>query len=325
VTTLLAITAAALAEPRTMREALSTREVERGLLLPKGWVELSAGFDRHRGIGAWSPEGNPEPFDDADWRYDTWRPTVRYGLGPRVELWGQVPFHRARLTNDALGTDTRDSGIGDPRFGARFELYDREPKRTSVALELAYKGPAAQESPGTYIGGPENVSAFVFTTGTPDLSVGLGAKQALGPLALTVHGAYVRRFSAVVQYVVETDELQFLGRIDPGDLWTAAAELGLQLGPLWLAGGPRYTRRGVTRLGVSSAGWSANDRLADVAGSDGDALDLRLCALANVSRGLDVAVWTDRPLAGEDLQFFPIEDLHPTYGPTWGVAVEVRR
>lgn len=309
---------------KTMRNPLPAREVERGLLLPKGWLELSLGYDHKIGTGAWTAAGEKELFEHARWTYRTEKATLRYGLGPRVELWWQLPFHQAQLTNDLLGTDTRDGSIGDPRFGARFELMETEAPTRSVALELAYKGPAAQETPGTYIGGPLNMSQFVFTTGTPDLSVGIGAKQQAGPIAVTAHLGYVRRFSAVVQYLVELENLQFLGRMKPGDQVVGDLHVGVQAGPAWLYAGPRFELRGETRIGTTSAGLSPSKQLDAVEGSDGKAVDLDVGAVLGLSRGVDVVGYARLPVAGEDLQFFPIEDLQPTYGPTFGGALELR-
>ena len=56
---------------------------------------------------------------------------------------------------------------------------------TSVIVYADYKA-LANEMPGNYVAGPNTFSAFVFTTGTPDLATGLAAKKQFGPAALTV-------------------------------------------------------------------------------------------------------------------------------------------
>ncbi len=309
---------------KAMRESFSTREVDRSLLLPKGWLELSLGFDYKLGVGAWGADGSRQKWEDARWHYMTERATLRYGLGPRVELWAEIPVHQARLVNEPLGTDIKDWSMGDPRFGAKFNLISRDVPRTSFVLEFGYKGPAAKESPANYIGGPNNVTGFVFTTGTPDLSVGLGAKQQVGPVGFTGHVAYVHRFSGVVQYLVELENNQFLGRIKPGDQVKADLDVGVQLGPVWLHTAGKVEWRDVTRIGTSSRGSSPNSNTDVVAESDGTAFDVSPGIVLNLSRGVDVSGYANIPLVGEDLQFFPIEDLHPTRGPTFGGAVELR-
>jgi hypothetical protein len=309
---------------KTMREPFSGREVERPLLLPKGWLELKLGYERKVSHGAWSDGGERVDWESAVWTYQTQRAALRYGLGPRVEVGWDIPLHQAHLENDVLGTDTRDWSVGDPRFHGTFELLELEAPTTSLALELSYKAPAAKESPGTYIGGPINVSAFVFTTGTPDLSVGLGGKRQFGPASVEVHAAYVRRFSAVVQYLVELENFQFLGRIKPGDLMVANADVLLQVGPVALHGGPRITQRGLTRIGTTSGGLSPSRNLDPVAESDGTTMDIDAGVIVNVSRGVDLDLYANLPMMGEDLQFFPIEDIHPTLGRTFGGALELR-
>jgi hypothetical protein len=328
-TVLLSVSSTAAAEggpfaAKTMREAFPAREIERPLSLPKGWVELTLGVDQKNAIGAWSPEGERDLFESTEWTYRTEYALVRYGLAQRWELWWQIPVHQAHLVNSDLGTDTRDGAVGDARFGARFKLYDAEPPRRSVVAEVGYKGPSAPESPGTYIGGPQNVSGFVFTTGTPDLSIGVAGKQQFGPAALTVRVGYVRRFSSVVQYLIEMEELQFLGRINPGDQLLSDVTLQVQGGPVVLFGGAELEYRGTTQIGTTSGGWNPARNLDDVPGSSGNAIDATAGVQLNLSRGVDLEAHALFPVKGEDLQFFPIEDLQPTLGPTYGGSVELR-
>lgn len=326
---------------KTMREPLPVKEVERSLILPKGWLQLDLSYDRHVGTGAWGADGSKLPFQNASWIYDTQRARLSYGLSPQIELYWELPFREGHLTNPTLGapghtTDIRDGGMYDPRIGMKYELIQRDPPaplgsddrpqpgKTSVALLVDYKGPAGKESPGTYIGGPLNVSGFVFTTGTPDLSLGISAKQQVGPIGLTGTVDYVHRFGGVVQYLVELDQLQFLGRIKPGDELKADAKVELQAGPFVPYGDLRFTARDTTRIGTTAPTPRPNKYLSDVVDSSGNALDLDAGLLVDVSRGVDIRAHVLLPLMGEDLQFFPIEDLQPTLGPTFGGSVQVR-
>lgn len=320
---------------KAMRESLPAHEVERSLLLPKGWLELDLAYDLHHGIGQWTPDGERDLFENADWTYQTERATISYGLAHRWELYWSMQMHQAHLTNSALGTDIADGSLGDPHIGARIELIDRDPppaigsnepippRDHSVALELDYKAPAGKESPGTYIGGPNNVSGFVFTTGTPDLSIGLAGKKQLGPIGLTGRVAYVKRFSSVVQYLVETENLQFSGRMKPGDQMKAAVDLAVQAGPAVPFATFTAMRRANTRVGTTSPG-TPNRYLDPVADSSGFQADLDVGLLLQVSRGIDLKGHFNLPVMGEDLQFFPIEDLQPTLGPTFGGSLQVR-
>ncbi len=115
-----------------------------------------------------------------------------------------------------------------------------------------------------------------------------------------------------------------MGRIKPGDQVKADLDVGVQLGPVWLHTAGKVEWRDVTRIGTSSRGSSPNSNTDVVAESDGTAFDVSPGIVLNLSRGVDVSGYANIPLVGEDLQFFPIEDLHPTRGPTFGGAVELR-
>lgn len=317
---------AGMGDAKTSRIAYPAREVERPPLLPRGWYELTFAYEQHLGWGAWTSDGKRDPFEHAKWSTYSETATFRFGISRRAELWWEVSFEQARLDSDAWPQDSAltDWSLGDPRFGWRIALLQAEAPQATVALDLWYKGPAGEESGGTYIGGPLNVSAITFTTGTPDAYVGALAKKQFGPIALTAHLGYMRRFSGVVQYLVETSELQFAGRIKPGDQIRADAGAMVQLGPIWIGAAPYFTYRMATKVGTTSPGVSPARRLKAVADSSGYALDVRGDLGIKLMRGLDVNGWFVYPLMGQDLQFFPLEELQPTMGPTFGGAAEVR-
>jgi hypothetical protein len=310
--------------PKTMQKDLPARDIDRTLHMAKGWVEFALGYDHKVGTGAWGADGSRNPFESAKWTYQTEHLTVRYGLAPRTELWWYAEYHQARLFNEALGTDTRDHGLGDQQVGYRYSIYERSAPGTSIVFETSMKMPSGKEAPGTYIGGPLNVSGFVFTTGTTDLYAGFGAKYTAGPIAFTGRAGYNRRFSGVVNYLIEVEQYQFQGRIKPGDQIMASVDVMAQLGPIALSVTPKMEYRMATKQGTSSGGLFPARRLRKVPQSDGLALDLESRFQFQVNRNLDLEFYTNIPLVGQDLQFFPIEDIHPTLGPTFGGAVEVR-
>ena len=154
--------------------------------------------------------------------------------------------------------------------------------------------------------------------------VGLRGKRQFGPVAVDAGLAYTRRLSQVVQYVVETELYQGSGRIKPGDLLTLDAALTVQAGPVALQGGAIYQRRDETRIGPTAEGLFLGRDLEPVEGSDGWTLDAQAGATLNLSRGVDFVGRVNVPLRGEDLAFFPIEDIHPTYGTTYSGTFEFR-
>ncbi len=311
-------------QAKTMRETLSAREVERGLLLGKGWLELGFGADVKVAKGYWSASGAPMDFDDAQWTWTTERVSMRYGLTKRSEVYGTVKWHYAHLENNLLGTDVSDFGFGDPRFGYKYEWFKSLAPVTSVITYLEYKGPAGNESPGNYIGGPSTFTSVIMTTGTPDLELGARAKRQVGPLALTVGAGYVRRFSNVVQYVIETEFSQFNGRIKPGDIAKVDAELLLQAGPVALVGGVLFQNRQETLIGPTSEGLFKTKELEPQSGSDGESVDVNTGFIFNITRGVDLIGGVSIPVRGEDLMYFPIEDIHPTRGNTYSGTLEFR-
>ncbi len=312
--------------PKSSREVFPKREIERPLDMPRAWSEFSLAQDFKIATGSWTPEGTVEPFEDARWIYRTTTIAWRYGLSRRSEMGWVVPIHLATLRNDALGTNTTNGSVGDIRFRYLYQLYeDTDGPLTSAVFEGEVKGPTGRETPGTYAGGPNQVSSFIFTTGSWDVYLGLAGKQQLGPGALTLRLGYQRRISGLVQYVVETNQNQFVGRIKPGDRFIADLEGRVQLGPVSLAARPVFMLRDRTRLGVTADNWfNPGANLDPVAGSGGWSLDIHGELTVMLSRGVDLHARMTLPLRGEDLQFFPIEDIHPTYGPTFGGAAEVR-
>ncbi len=328
---------------KTMRAPMPTTEVERSLILPRGWVETKVDFEQKVATASWNSAGERVDFDHSTWLYRTERLTLSLGYGPHSEMWFSVPFHQARLTQDRpdvpadyTQVDIRDNSIGDPKVGWRVEILRTEAPLTSVVFNTYWKGPAASEAPGTFIGGPLNVQGFVFTTGTPDAYFGVAAKRQFGPASFTLNAGYMRRFSSTVQYLIELENMQFLGRIAPGDELQVDTDLTVQAGPVALHAGTRGKTRAETRVGTTSGGigvlrpdkpcGEGVDRgcLRPLAGSGGAALDVNVSAQFMLSRGLDFHVGANIPVVGEDFMFFPIEDLHPTAGTTINVTLEAR-
>ena len=200
-------------EPKTMRDPLSKRAIERGLVLGKGWVELEFANDLKVATSYWDSEGEAQDFEHAKWTYTTQRLDIRFGVTRRAELYWRIKSHYVQLENDYLGTDTSQYGVGDPEFGYAYELFRTLAPVTSVVAYTTYKAPLANESPGNYVGGANTFQSFVMTTGTPDWTFGIKGKKQFGPIAIEGGLAHVYRISGLALYVVETDLNQFMMRI----------------------------------------------------------------------------------------------------------------
>ncbi|MFK7926758.1 MAG: hypothetical protein AB8H79_01105 [Myxococcota bacterium] len=311
--------------PKSSRETMPAREVERPLDLPRGWSEFELSHDYKMGTGAWSPDGDVVPFEDAQWNYHTTNLRWTYGLARRADIQWDIPFITGNLKNDKLGTNITGISLGDIRFRYRYRLYESEAPLTSVIAEAEIKGPTGRETPGSYQGGPNQISTFVTSTGTWDLYLGAAAKRQVGPLAFVGRLGYQRRFSGLAGFLVETEQNQFLGRLKPGDRIIAELEATGQVGPVSLTLSPRFRNRAATKTGVTAKNWfNPGADLVKTEGSGGNELDVGARLTVNVTRGFDLHLRGNLPLMGQDLQFFPLEDIHPTYGPTFGGAVEVR-
>ncbi|MCB9796219.1 MAG: hypothetical protein H6741_26295 [Alphaproteobacteria bacterium] len=312
-------------EAKTMQDPLSQREIERPLIIGKGWLEAGIGADIKPATGYWSSEGELVEFTDASWLYTTERLHIRYGIAPRAELYWIAKGHYLSLTNERLGTDNSGLYWGDPRFGWRFEVLRTSAPLTSVATVMEMKVPLGNEASGSYIGGPSSLQRFVTTTGTADLRLGVDAKrQLIGPLAVGGSLGYVYRFSNIVQYLLETENNQFHGRIKPGAQVYADLQVMAQLGPVAIWAEPGVEWHGPVAMGTTSAGLVPDRNLEIVEGSDGWSLDVDGGVVFNITRNVDVLYGLNVPLRGEDLLFFPIEDIHPTYGLTHSATLELR-
>ena len=311
-------------QAKTMRAPLSSIDVERPLILGKGWLQFGFGYDYKFAYGQWSPEGEVVVWDYARWLYTTERIDIRYGISQRADFYWNIPFHWVALVNNELGTDTRAFGIGDPHFGWRLEWFGRNAPIQSLVSEVDLKFPAGSESPGSYVGGPNTVTTFPLSSGQSDLSLGARYKHQFGPFAITAGAAYIYRFSAVTQYVLETNEYQFLGRFKPG------AEVRIEVSPMvqiWhiALGADIITRaRTVAKMGTTSGGIFPDRNLDPVPESDGWSVDLAPKLALNLTRGVDLRLGMNIPVRGEDLAFFPMEEFSPTLGPTTSGTLEFR-
>ncbi len=311
-------------QARTMRDDLSPLEVERGLVLGKGWLELGLGTDVKVVEGEWSSDGEKVDWENTDELYTTQRAAIRYGITRRGEFRWIFTTNYISLTNSEYGTDITQFGVGDQFFGYTYELYRGMAPVTSLVIHADYKGPAGNEIPGSNAANAFNFSKFITTTGTSDIAFGIRGKRQLGPAAIEVGAAYVRRMSGMTMYAVETEFYSFAGRLKPGDITKVDGSLMLQLGPAALHGGLLAQMRQVTRIGNTTTGIDPGADLVALEGSDGTAVDATAGAVLGITRGVDFVVGATIPVKGEDLMFWPIEDLHPTRGNTYSGSFEFR-
>lgn len=308
------------------RDPLPAREVERPLALPRGWTALDIGYDEHIGRGQWTSDGHVQRFHRFRWAVYTERVRLARGLSRRVEAWWEVPVVEGRLVDDRFpgGRTLLQGGPGDQRVGARIQLLHQEAPSASMALDTWFEVPFARARPGTWVGGSLAPQHLIFGTGTLDWFAGGAFRRAFGPIGVTGTLGWLHRFAGNVPYRFEGEPNLSAIRIAPGDQLRARVEVLLQAGPFVLATTPSLRYRMVTRVGAPAGLFAGNGGLQQVRGSAGSEVDLRFDLRVQLSRGLAVGVYYTRPLRGEDLDFFPIEALEPTFGPDLGACVQAR-
>jgi len=80
----------------------------------------------------------------------------------------------------------------------------------------------------------------------------------------------------------------------------------------------------VTRIGPSASGLFPAKDLRAEEGSDGVSVDVLASGTIHLARRVDAVAAVTVPMKGEDLMYFPIEDLHPTRGNTYSGTIEFR-
>ncbi len=312
---------------RSAHAPLAVTEVERPLILGRGWLELDLGAEVKSTTGYWGAEGEKVTFVDENgeggrWLYTTERLGVRYGLTRHAEVYAEIPVHYVRWTS--LDIDYRAPGLAGPRVGGKVEWFRKHAPTVSIVTDAYVRLPVGTESAGSTVGWPNAVSGLPLTTGTMETGIDLAGKQQFGPLALTASVGYVHRFSSVALYRIEVQGENMADRFKPGDEVRLALEPVVQLGPLALSARFLYVQRAVAAVGASSAGLVPDHDLKPIGDSDGWSLEVTPGLTVNVSRGLDLQAALGIPVRGEDVVFFPFEELTPTRGLTWAGGVEVR-
>lgn len=156
----------AVAAPRSTRDPLPNREVERPAVLPRGWFEVGAELTVDHYEGSWGPLGDKVAGPDE--QVITEALAIRYGVSKRAELWWRVP-HRW------------NAGLSDPSFGWKVSLHRDEAPSENLWLGLSWKGPASD-----------------FGTRSADSTITLGGRRQLDGLLVRGHASYVRSWPGPV-------------------------------------------------------------------------------------------------------------------------------
>jgi hypothetical protein len=272
---LLLFTSVALAgifTPKTMTEPWPERQVERDLVLPKGWLQIGLGFDHKTSTQVRDKDDALQPMDEGvAFSYSQMWLRVDQGFSRRIRIYAHAPVVRAALSRDGE-TAVETMALGDVRTGIWVQPWlDR---RAIVAGRVELKTPSGVEWPGALQGGPGSRTSFLTGTGTTHIGLTSHGKLQLGnKAALKAVVGYVFTLPSVVGYVVEVDGYAN-GWINPGDELNGRLEGTVQAGDA-LAFSAGATRRMVGNYQVGTSGpsvWKAD--LAKIPNSSGQFWDL---------------------------------------------------
>lgn len=315
-------------QTKTMRSDMPLTEVERALVLGKGWLEFGFDYSAKFTMGAFDDSYRYKKWDNGTlFSYHTAKLEINYGITRNCELYIHLPYLIENLRND-FGTNTTSYGFGDMNAGWLFQIYRSAPDKelVSIATRLFMKGPSGEESPGTYFGGPLDFSRFINTTACYNLGGGIEGKMKFHHLALQLKGGYITKFSSDAMYVADMVYRWTNGRIDPGDEIYGSIGILNQLTRLICLGldfDASYHFK--TRIGTSSSRPIPSMKLDPVEGSEGLFLFAYPRIVLNLKQCLDLHLFGGVPIIGRNSDlFWPIEELSPSAGYTAGVNLYFR-
>jgi hypothetical protein len=309
--------------PKTMQGPLSENQVERALVLPKGWLEVGLSVDHKRSdTYRGSDGGEREQPAGFLWSHSRMWLDVRQGFSPRVTLYARVPWIRSEL-QPVIGTSTATIAMGDAHTGLVVQPMAAGPH--SLAFSADLKAPSGVEWPsGT--GAPGNTKSFLTGTGITNFGLFAHGKLVLAPvLSLRGDAGYVRKFPGVVGYVVQSDGFGN-GILNPGDELKLNAQMTGQLGShVWLRMTADYRHMGETWMGVTGPG--GGRIMSPIRHTAGDWLNGGLLIGFEPTVNWTLTVRAENDLMGSDTRPFAhlgLEELSPQSGLTVGAGVVAR-
>ena len=333
-------------QPRTQQRAFPLADAERELVVGKSWLMFKLDFsykfsdshfigDRLFNLGFTEDKHFERERNEGAWHYRRWDIGARWGFSKNSEIFFRVPVVWGEVWNnrmvDADGTRKPISsvGLGDVHAGVRFQwlrwVSDKGPFSNALATDIDIRFPTGNESPGSYIGGPNNVATLVTGAGSWGFDLSVRFKQQLAFFALELGLGWEINATAVVMYLIEDEYNQFNQHLDPGD--RAHLDLGLTFqffDHLALKTTFDIDYRTPTRWGSTTSTFPPCKDCTELPGSEGFWMDMeaRLIIDADVRFGIDF--YARLPMAGRRNFLWPLEEISPSRGFTGGVDLQVR-
>ena len=334
-------------QPHTLQEAVPIADIERPLVAGKSrlvfdfgfsWKQSKSHFLAEAGImNVGFTEGTNYVKEKNNARWDYVRPSIKltWGFSKNMDIFVEVPVVIAAVVNDRMRdadgnpNPIRSWGLGDLHGGVRFQwLRSRSEDgrfSNSLVTTLDMKFPTGSESPGSFIGGPNNVATILTGTGTWGWDLSVRFKQQIAVLAVEAGLGFTWNPTAAVMYLIEDEENQFNQHLDPGDV--VHLDVGLTVQPFqhlafrvdWF-----LEYRTPTRWGSTSKAFPACKNCTPIADSNGFWMDLRGTLIADFDTHFGLDAYFEYTLGGRRAFLWPLEEISPTRGWTAGGNLSYR-
>lgn len=349
VATVLALPATASAtwlQPHTRQEAIPQAEIQRPLVVGKSWLEADIGFSWKHSDSHWLgsettnlgfTEGEQWEMErnEGAWDYRKFDIGLRWGFARNIEfnlrvpvIWAQV-WNNRMMNEDGTPNPITSVGLGDVHTGIRVQaLRLQNPNgkiSNSLVIGLDMRLPTGAESPGTYIGGPNNIVTIITGAGTWGWDLYARYRQHLAILGIDLGFGYVLNPSNTVQYLLDTETAFFNRSIDPGDVVHGDIKIAVQpVKQIALQVGVDIDYRLATKWGhtVDTLPYCRDCEV--VANSEGLYMDLIARLILDPTQHLGVDVYFEYTLAGRRNFLWPLEEISPSRGWTLGGNVSYR-
>lgn len=333
-------------QPHTRQESIPVAEVQRPLITGKSWLVFDLQFewkqstshfigDGQANVG-FAPGTNFEPEkNDGVWNYRRWDVGMKWGVSKSTDLFVRVPvifgsvWNNRMVDGDGKRTPIHGFGLGDVHAGGSFQPLRTQSENgkfsNALMLTLDMRMPTGAESPGSYIGGPNNVVTVITGGGTWGWDFSARFKQQLSVLAIEVGAGFEWNPTGTVMYLVEDVQNQFNQHLDPGERIHGDVGVTVQFFKnLALRADLVATYRTPSRWGSTVNSFPACKECAVIPDSNGLWLDgaVRLITDLNTHFGLDG--WVKYTLGGRHNFLWPVEELSPSRGWTAGGDFSIR-
>jgi len=298
-------------------------QVQRRLVMPKGWLELGLRADS-KASDHYRDSAGTRRARSAPWRYSRLWLDVRQGFSKRITLYGAMPWVMAEL-EPVGGTVTRTVAMGDAHVGLMLEPWTWE--QASIGVQLDYKAPSGVEWPGAVDGGPDQVVSFLTGTGISNLGTFVhGRITAVDRIRVQLTAGYVAKLPGVVGYVVQPAGFGN-GWLDPGDEIRLTGDLtGQIIDQVALGAGAQWSHRGRYEIGVSGPSTSRL-KMTPLPQGPGTFVDGRLHLSYQPTAHWEIEASGMLDLMGSDTRTFAhlgLEEFSPQPGLQLGLGVRAR-